>query len=67
MARAKNSTRRSQIKPLGVAERLGHAPPTKYVRGRTGKARPKPTDTYVVDDVTHTFDGSCHDACENVR
>ena len=64
--RLKRQTRRRDIKPLGVAERLKDAPDTRYAYGRTGAKRPAPGDTYVVDGTEHTFDGTCHDDCENV-
>lgn len=65
MARPKNRTNRRQIKPLGVSERLGDAPPSHY-RHTPGK-RPSGTDTYEALGVVHTYDGKCHDDCLDVR
>jgi hypothetical protein len=65
MPKPKASTRRTQIKPIGVSERLGDAPPTRYRYGGTGKT--DGAKTYVVADQTHRFDGTCHSTCEDVR
>lgn len=63
MARPK--TRRSAGKPVGVAERLKDAPPTRYEYRGTG--RPEGDRTYTVDGLVHRFDGTCHETCEDVR
>lgn len=63
MARPK--TKRSAGKPLGVAQRLGDAPPTRYTYRGTG--RPEGDRTYTIDGTEHRWDGTCHDECEDVR
>lgn len=65
MPRPKASTRRTQIRPLGVSERLGDAPPSHYRYSGTG--RPAGSRTYTVAGIEHRFDGTCHDTCEDVR
>lgn len=65
MPTPKNRTRRPRIRPVGVSERLGDAPPTRYTYGGSG---PVPgAKTYIVDGITHRFDGACHPTCEDVR
>lgn len=64
MPTPKNKTKRVQIKPLGVSERLGDAPPTHY---RYTDRRPDPDAVYTTDGTEHRFDGTCHPDCPNVR
>jgi hypothetical protein len=65
MARPKNSTRRTQIKPLGVADRLADAPPSRYRYGGSGGV--PGAKTYIVEGIRHRFDGTCHTDCGDVR
>lgn len=65
--RTRTSRRRVKDQPLGVAERVGTAPPSAYVHGRTGHTRPAGADTYPLDGTEHRYDGKCHPECPNVR
>ena len=65
MPSPKNKTRKRDVHPVGVAERLKDAPPTHYVP--TGANRPGEDDTYTLDGVEHLWIGKCHDECENLR
>lgn len=53
---------RAGIKPLGVGERLGTAPPSRYTHTPAA-----PPETYVQHGVTHRTDGTCHETCEDWR